>query len=64
MNPIMMGMLVKAKQVEIIQEDRKQVVFHESRHSSDRSESLKKLAFSLAISGVIILLVVEVSGAV
>ena len=64
MNPIMMGMLVKAKQAEIIQEARKQRVFAIGQEAGDHSESLKKLPFDLGFTGAVILLILWAIGAV
>ena len=52
MNPIMMDMVAKAKQAEMIQETRKQRVYA-SKNISDRSKSLQILAFGLVTTGVI-----------
>ena len=57
MNPIMMGILVRTKQIEMIHEARNQKVFANGQ-AGDHSESLKKMVVSLATTGVIIILVV------
>jgi hypothetical protein len=58
MNPIIMSMLVEAKQVEINRAAEKRRLFNENSRSGDRSDTLQNLAFSLAAMGVIVFLVV------
>ena len=57
MNPITMSMLAKAKQGEINRAAEKRRVINENSQSGDRSDTLQTLAFSLAVMGVIVLLV-------
>lgn len=57
MNPTLMSMLVKARQVEIDQEVGKHRVFSGSRQSADSRKSMQILTFSLATIGVLMLLV-------
>ena len=63
MNPTMMPMIVKVEQEEMIRRAERQRTFN-NWQTSNRSRSLKKLAFSLAASGVVVLLVVLATMAV
>jgi len=64
MNPIMMDMVVKANQAEMLQEIRKHRVSIESGKADERNGSLKVLSAGLAATIVIILLVVLAIGIV
>lgn len=64
MNPIIMSMLVEAKQTEINKAAEKRRVFNENSQAGKRSDTLQILAFSLAAMGVIVLLVVWAIAAV
>ncbi len=64
MNPIVMDMVVKANQTEMLQEIRKHRGSIESGKADERSGSLKVLSAGLAASIVIILLVVLAIGIV